>query len=98
MIMKYRLKKDLPFAKAGTEIVLHVSNLGYPHLTVERQADGYLHIWCRTWQTYDAWIEEVKPREFEIQLCNGEAVNFTTPPPRTFIDKLEYIKVREVMD
>lgn len=62
--MKYRLKKDLPFAKAGTEITLHRDNLYYPYFSLERKGDGSLHIWCQGWHTYDSWIEEVEPKEW----------------------------------
>ena len=61
--MKYRLKKDLPFAKAGTEITLHRDNLYYPYFSLERKGDGSLHLWCQDWHTYDSWIEEFEPKE-----------------------------------
>ena len=33
--MKYKLKKDLPFAEAGMEIIIHPSKLPYPNMTIE---------------------------------------------------------------
>jgi len=66
--MEYRLKKDLPFAKAGKEIKFIRGNLEYPNITIELGTDNCLRVWCGNIEPIldDGWIEEVKPREFEI--------------------------------
>ena len=62
--MKYKLKRDLPFAKAGKEVF-------------EDDASFYIEaevgiIWCfaeikdRHKLISEGWIEEVKPREYYV--------------------------------
>ena len=69
--MKYKLKRDLPFAKAGKEVS-------------EDDASFYIEaevgiIWCfaeikdRHKLISEGWIEEVKPREwYEIEFDNSK--------------------------
>src|SRR5574343_50077 len=68
--MKYRLKKDLPFAKAGNIIErIEISN------TAMRSYDVVNHKEIRIWLNEESdndhlinegWIEEIKPREFYL--------------------------------
>ena len=56
--MKYKLKRDLPFAKAGTEV----------KLVNEKKAIEYNGYQCDIYDLRDGWIEEVKPREwYEVE-------------------------------
>ena len=113
--MKYRLKKDLPFAKAGAIIYDSMGNYmeNYDNRIdcfvtcsiVDKERDfsiyqyrgSLLFIGLKPNLISEGWIEEVKPREFRITLVNGEPAHYTTPPIEHF-DKLEHIKVREVLD
>ncbi len=67
--MKYRLKKDLPFAKAGTEIKFQESGLDGQNITYEVDPKNGLRIWiadvCPLIK--QGWIEEVKPREVYVE-------------------------------
>ncbi len=67
--MKYRLKKDLPFAKAGSEVGLRASTANWVVYPDSKRRDlcyfiGYNY---NEGDLFDAgWIEEIKPREFEL--------------------------------
>ena len=54
--MKYKLKKDLPFAEAGVEV----------KLVNEKRAIEYNGYQCDIYDLRNGWIEEVKPREWYI--------------------------------
>ena len=96
--MKYKLKKDLPFAKAGAEIV---------HIEMSiTQSRGYdltskgVRLWINKEQDLDdmmneGWIERVKPREFWI---NEQALmNLHTPDYIEFQPTVPYIRVVEIL-
>ena len=114
--MKYRLKKDLPFAKAGAEVIVNLA------LGVCVEYDGFIAdsdgLNLKNTRKYyigdlyellnEGWIEEVKPREFEITFADGgyitrvrelnadnEIIN-----PQFYSDnrKNTTIKVREVLE
>lgn len=60
--MKYKLKKDLPFAKAGAEVRKD------DYLDSDSQtcfACGVYRFWVHK-DVMGEWLEEVKPREFWI--------------------------------
>ena len=57
--MKYRLKKDLPFAKAGAEVRLVQGLAGDNNICY---AIDVYPFWCPK-KNFNEWIEEVKPRE-----------------------------------
>ena len=75
---KYRLKKDLPFAKAGAEVFLDKDVTGNPidnRISVEAEKNfggyKYFHIgYSADLQKLinEGWIEEVKPREYDIHI------------------------------
>ena len=107
--MKYKLKKDLPFAKAGQTIaftpsLLHITTLGIrKNYLFDRDDLNEL--------IKDGWIEEIKPREsWTIKDNNYEFLNQTylygsySEAERAFsLHKLsspryEIIKVREVLE
>lgn len=92
--MKYRLKKDLPFAKAGTEVDFNkIDNIIYSKTTNDLCSGNREYI--------DDWIEEVKPREFMINIDNQTICNayYAYPTERCKgLDLKGYIKVREVIE
>jgi len=62
--MKYKLKKDLPFAKAGEEVYLKPEDLLYKRIALfDRTTYPYCLI---VNDKIDFWIEEIKPREFWV--------------------------------
>ena len=66
--MKYRLKKDLPFAKVG-----------YP---VEKRRDEYyVGAFLIGTEDYDMteWIEEVKPREWYAMIFESSTLSMYLP-------------------
>ena len=71
--MKYKLKRDLPFAKAGAEVkIISVYSNEFPHSFYTLSIKGDLiKAWYRIEipkDRFTEWIEEVKPREwYEIQ-------------------------------
>ena len=67
--MKYILKKDLPFAKAG-ETISYLVNDGLTIRINNRYCDICL-------ANKDEWIEEVKPRTFYInRMKSGELIAY----------------------
>ena len=99
--MKYKLKRDLPFAKAGKEVF-------------EDDASFYIEaevgiIWCfaeikdRHKLISEGWIEEVKPREWVINIGDDGAAIFKDGKMlfkfgRVDTPVIEKIKVRECLD
>ena len=70
---KYRLKKDLPFAKAGVEIEIGCNN-NYDELINSRK-DKKPAIYLKGQVSLqnllnDGWVEEIKPREWYIGVCD----------------------------
>ena len=63
--MKYKLKKDLPMAKAGQEIHIVEQSNNYC-FNMEIWDDAVVRIWYSDLGKLiaDGWIEEVKPREW----------------------------------
>ena len=93
--MKYILKKDLPFAKAG-ETISYLVNDGLTIRINNRYCDICL-------ANKDEWIEEVKPREWWITEHRNEPVGITTrlsvsdtKPNACLVTECETFKVREV--
>ena len=93
--MKYCLKKDLPFTKAGAEVFVNDSAIW-----IEVKGEPY----CRNLQQYrepieeelqrlisEGWIEEVKPREWTVQVVNGNLSH-------SLCGGNDIIKVREVIE
>ena len=86
--MKYRLKKDLPFAKAGTPLKYTQLVMGAPEMIIREREKVYVQ-----GETFSnekesillgyaqdlldkGWIEKVKPREWTLlKSHNGEIVN-----------------------
>ena len=102
---KYRLAKDLPFAKAGAEVGVELA------ISV-RGKDNFL-TWIGDPKDLESlidegWIEEVKPREFMLHFkkSNGEIYSIqdlTTKNGYNVISKfdgegVDSIKVREVLE
>ena len=88
--MKYKLKKDLPFVKAGNEV--EIIN-GEPIFFKDGFHCDYSSI---DDLLADGWIEEIRPREFTVQLVNGRLFDCTTPPIEHG-DRVEYTEVKEVL-
>lgn len=100
--MKYKLKINLPFAKAGTEVKLLNSTLPHPNITFEMENNDVLKIWYQDKQKLleEGWIEEVKSREFYIEVDNLGHPQ-TVQRKDTIINHsadYELIKVREVTE
>jgi len=102
--MKYKLKRDLPFAKAGS-VILYSENrkefdgsLGSVSdmMSVETNK-GYLSQWVEIGAKdnllSEGWIEEVKPREYYIYDCPECVTAY-----REQWESGSLIKVREVME
>ena len=65
--MKYILKKDLPFAKAGA-IINHIVNDGLTIQVNNRYCDICL-------ANKDEWIEPIKPRRIRAFFNEGGTIN-----------------------
>lgn len=71
--MQYRLKKELPFAKAGDKVyqdlcknfMVSTHNLGELKIGYEDDKQRLAS---------EGWIEEVKPREFELHLDDSGSI------------------------
>ena len=70
--MKYILKKDLPFANRGAEILFGLNDWCYVvHKKAKEEGgieDGNTWIGRKQDLIDSGWIEEVKPREFILHL------------------------------
>ena len=95
--MKYILKKDLPFAKVGTE-VRYFYGTTIEHINFNRENNTVdIHIPMKesiAMYFEDGWIEEVKPREWEVWLSKGQ-IHSTLP---IMSDAHTLIRVREVVE
>lgn len=94
--MKYRLKKDLPFAKVGKIVdVNYVADLwtvrpldakkDYPVCDIPENAK-------------EEWIEEVKPREWDVLVFNNKISSYGILLFSSTDGSVEQIKVREVLE
>ena len=99
--MKYRLKRDLPFAKAGTVIDYVYHRRGTSTLSYIKIGDCRCELDADKINIFD-WIEEIKPREFWVNLYDiGEGGIFKTKEAANTVassGRTEIIKVREVID
>ena len=114
---RYVLAKDLPYAKKGTEVRFNENRIfvqrGETRLEACIDALDFLgpnpEIIQKELQRLidEGWIEEVKPREFEVILNkNGSLVKFFNGESRfTYVNEplsdyppFEIIKVREVLE
>lgn len=68
---KYRLKKDLPFARIGDPVEKrHNDELGvYFWYVYNRNSDEWWQLGCDLLIDADEWIEEVKAEEFHKEKC-----------------------------
>lgn len=102
---KYILKKDLPFAKAGAEEVFVDDNSIYIELGngIIRCLDPFERFNGNNISKElerlisEGWIEEVKPREWDVAEYNGEIIS-----NGGFVgvdqSKVNFFKVREVIE
>lgn len=103
-MIKYKLKKDLPFAKAGTVIkdILHcrgTSTLSYIEI-----GDCKCELDANKINIFD-WIEEIKPREFWVTEHKNDQVGVVNrlsickeKPDECPVTNCETIKVREIVE
>jgi len=105
--MKYKLGKDLPYAKMGAEVILEgdcviIQERLKQKLSVRVDNDpdyytfrhiGYVENLPQL--IIDGWIEEVKPREFGVTIYHGKIISTGGVP---YTDKKEVLKVREVIE
>jgi len=108
---KYRLLKDLPFAKAGAEVGYSASRIfvqrGETRLEACTDALDFLgpnpEIIQKELQRLiaEGWIEEVKPREFFIDIDNPKNTNCYNAIEISSGSVNEFggwLKVREVLE
>lgn len=104
--MKYKLKKDLPFAKAGTEIWVDNTLSGWIDAKIYEPQCGRkeyrvdkIMLGTITNLLIEGWIEEVKPREWEVNEWMGDIYNKGSIIMTT-ADQIQpkRIKVREVIE
>ena len=78
---KYKLKKDLPFAEAGAEIMIGHENISYvtndKEKTKQKHEKNYVYMAHKSYLNpliADGWIEKVGPREwYEVEVnIDGE--------------------------
>ncbi len=94
--MKYRLKKDLPFVKAGDDKVnIENHSLNSEFIVSYTDANGKFYTCIVPINNAHLWIEEIKPREFEIILfADGSIAEYIKG--EYIINKMqEIIKVTE---
>ena len=69
--MKYRLKKDLPFAKAGDNAVeIENHSLNSEFIVSYRDANHKHYSCVIPANNAHLWIEEIKPREFLLHFTD----------------------------
>ena len=104
--MKYRLKKDLPFAKVGEVIDMGICGT-FENIHLRPNKTGECRQNNLKMMRQDGWIEEIKPREwwvvrrYNVGIVSGfdseslavSYVNQTNDSP-----KYQIIKVREVLE
>jgi len=101
--MEYKLKCDLPLAKAGTPINFF-GNGSSDKINIEVAEDGTLKIWITDITRINEWVEEVKPREWWEMDCESPSPKFRSKSEvELFIKNNHYltfkpIKVREVIE
>jgi len=105
--MNYRLKKDLPFAKAGTIIELSPSEGCIPMAIYDfRDLPGSEASNVNISKEYldelisEGWIEPIKPREWWVLECETPGLLWAGEDIKAQLKKnpnLKFIKVREVI-
>jgi len=96
--MKYKLKRELPFAKAGERITIDRINEKYSEI----EKLGGNGLYCQILhKDFDEWIEEVKPREFDLSFSSNGLLALIESDGTILFDsrrvpKDSTIKVREV--
>ena len=95
--MKYKLKKDLPFAKAGTEIGIEKDQTSTKDAILIR-AGGEIYAIPR--DDMGLWIEKVEPREWDLYIdkVTGRPCNCTMCLLMPRDPDSEKIRVREVIE
>lgn len=97
--MKYILKKDLPFAKAGDIIAVNDESNIWTVRPISAEIDCPL---CDIPEdAIDEWIEEVKPRELYVELFRHNLNPSDVATDRELLRedaKFTIIKVREVIE
>ena len=95
--MKYRLKKDLPFAKAGDEVEVK----GGEVIVHDRNQFGNHAISIgQYWTLLGDWVEdveEVKPREFKLQLDSSGFVVGILDDHDIFANGNSFNNIKEVI-
>ncbi len=104
--MKYKLKKDLPFAKAGDEVIINkyedvttVKGHRNGKIFYSRIAGGQLHDECVLKK--QGWIEEIKPREFWLLECRNPSALWTEEEKNKEIGRhpnFVFVKYVEVLE
>ncbi len=96
--MEYKLKKDLPFAKAGTRVDEILHRRGNNTLSFIRIGDCKCYLDANKAHIFD-WIEEVKPREWWLGVNDVDDTSFPVIDRKDIGNGYdEYIKVTEVIE
>ena len=98
--MKYKLKRDLPFAKAGAEVkIISVYSNEFPHSFYTLSIKGDLiKDWYRIEipkDRFTEWIEEAKPRDW-YAVVQGDSIYGCESD--NYPSNTSKIKVREVLE
>ena len=110
--MKYKLKKDLPFAKAGMNVRFSLEVEQHPKFYLCSQDVTDFNSYWITFEgdrddlkglIDEGWLEEIKPREWILEIdiaLNGEVSHAVRPANakgRMLHKDSELVKVREVI-
>jgi hypothetical protein len=103
--MKYRLKKDLPFADAGTEVWIDNTwtawidaNVYAPNYGVTEFETRKVMLGKSSTLVAEGWIEEVKPREYWVAYNEDKILGVCKYDNETFVGTTHFVKVREVLE
>lgn len=96
--MKYRLKKDLPFAKTGQEV--RESLNGIQIKRNDKSSEFWITLGDKEKLIDEGWIEEVKPREFWVAPFNETQESINGKRYKQVINPTDFygaFKVQEVL-
>ncbi len=102
--MKYRLKKDLPFAKVGEVIDMGICGT-FENIHLRPNKTGECSEDNLKMMLQDGWIEEIKPREWWVTEHKDDPVGVVNrlsiseeKPDGCPVTKCEIFKVTKVID
>jgi len=96
-----KLKKDLPFAKAGTECHIDFEDDIYIETYLDYHRDGKVYLGSKEYLLSKDWIEEEKPREIWVNVYEGNlSLTYNSKKAAKLMagDKAKTIKFIEVKE